>query len=102
MRSYLSDWRRFKWHMIIFSVVAVVILWAIRDIGGTSWFLIIWTMLAIAHYLVVKALNVDDKWAESRAYELRNKTYDHHHIDQIIESAIDGDPDEDPAAPKRI
>ena len=102
MRLYLSEWRWLKWHIAIFSVAAAVVLWGMRDTGGTSWFLITWTTLAGIHFLVVKALNVDDKWAENRAYDLRNKTYDHKHIDQIIESAVDGDPDQDPAAPKRV
>ena len=52
-------------------------------------------------FLVAKTLNVDDDWAEMRAFKLRTKTYDHKHIDQIVNSAVDSDPTEDPAAPHR-
>jgi hypothetical protein len=72
-----------------------------RNSEDTSWFSIGWTVVIGFHFLVVKTLNVDDDWAETRAYRLRNKTYDHKHIDQIVDSAVDGDPAEDPAAPRR-
>lgn len=97
----LRDWRWFKGHMVLYIASVVSILLALRGSGGTSWFLIAWTALIGGHFLVTKALNVDDDWGESRAFDLRQKTYDHKHIEQIVDSAVDGDPDEDPAAPKR-
>ncbi len=97
----LRDWRWFKGHVVIYVASGVSIFMTIHGSNSTSWFLIIWTVMVGLHFLVTKTLNVDDAWGESRAYDLRRKTYDHKHIDQIVNSAVDGDPDEDPAAPKR-
>lgn len=101
MTQHLSDWRWFKWHLGVFCVVVAVVLWITWHSDSTSWVIIAWTVLVGVHFLVVKALNVNDDWGETRAYRLRNKTFDHKHINQIVDSAVDGDPDEDPAAPRR-
>ena len=97
----LRDWRWFKGHLVLYIASVVSVLIAIRGSDGTSWFLIGWTVLIGAHFLTTKTLNVDDDWGESRAYDLRQKTYDHKHINQIVDSAVDSDPDVDPAAPRR-
>lgn len=97
----LRDWRWFRGHIVIYMASAVSILMASYGSYRTSWFLIAWTVLIGVHFLVIKTLTVNDDWGENRAYDLRQKTYDHKHIAQIVDSAVDGDPDEDPAAPKR-
>ena len=97
----LRDWRWFKGHVLIYLASAVSIMMAVHGSDKTAWILITWTVLICVHFLVTKTLNVDDDWGESRAYKVRKKTYDHKHINQIVDSAVDGDPSEDPAAPKR-
>jgi len=101
MRAQLRDWRWFKWHLVTYCIGIAATTWITQNSENTSWFSIGWTVVIGFHFLVVKTLNVDDDWAETRAYRLRTKTYDHKHIDQIVDSAVDGDPAEDPAAPRR-
>jgi hypothetical protein len=101
MRAQLRDWRWFKWHLVAYCIGITSALWIARNSEDTSWFSIGWTLFVGFHLLVVKTLNVDDDWGETRAYKLRNKTYDHKHIDQIVDSAVDSVPTEDPAAPRR-
>lgn len=99
--AMLRDWRWFKGHFVIYLASAVSIMMATYGSDGTSWLLVAWTVLIGLHFLTIKTLNVDEDWGENRAYQLRKKTYDHKHIDQIVNSAVDGNPDVDPAAPKR-
>lgn len=101
MRAQFRNWRWFKWHLLVYCLGVAATMWITRNSDGTSWFSIGWTVIVGFHFLVVKTLNVDDDWGETRAYKLRTKTYDHKHIDQIVDSAVDGDPAEDPAAPRR-
>jgi len=101
MLNALREWRWFWAHLIVFAAVMVAGFFLGGESDETPWLGIIWTAVVGAHFLTVKAMNVDDDWAEARAYDIRKKTYDHKHIDQIVDSAVDGDPDVDPAAPKR-
>ncbi len=97
----LKEWRWFKGHLLIYLSLMIAGLFLRTDEGGTAWFGIGWTIVVAVHFLIVKAMNVDEDWGEARAYKLRSKTYDHKHIDQIVDSAVDGDPAEDPSAPRR-
>ena len=102
MLNALRQWRWFWTHLIVFvSLMAAGILLGGENIG-TPWLGIIWTVVIGAHFLTSKSLNVDENWGEARAHDIRQKTYDHKHIDQIVNSAVDGDPNKDPAAPKRL
>lgn len=101
MRALLSNWRWFGLHFALYALVVGYGLWYGFGEDGTSWFAIAWTGIVGLHFLCAKTLNVDDDWAESRAYDLRQKTYDHKHIDQIVDSAVDHDHADDPAAPRR-
>ena len=101
MLNALRQWRWFWTHLIVFvSLMAAGILLGGESID-TPWLGIIWMMIVGAHFLTSKSLNVDENWGEVRAHDIRQKTYDHKHIDQIVNSAVNGDPNEDPAAPKR-
>ena len=102
MLKLLRQWRWFWTHLIVFvSLMAAGILLGGESIG-TPWLGMIWTVVVGVHFLTIKSLNVDENWGEARAYDIRQKTYDHKHINLIVGSAVDGAPDEDPAAPKRL
>ena len=101
MQAYLKEWRWFRWHLVLFVVLMVPALWVTWNDPGTYWPAIGWSVVLVVHFLIAKTLNVDDDWGEARAYDLRQKTYDHKHINQVVDSAVDGDPDDDPAAPRR-
>jgi len=46
------------------------------------------------HYLVYKTGTVDDAWVEERTLDLRSKSYDMKHIDDIREHPAPGIKDE--------
>ena len=101
MLNVLRQWRWFWTHLIVFVALMVAGILLGGEGIGTPWLGIIWTVVVGAHFLTSKSLNVDENWGDARAHDIRQKTYDHKHIDQIVNSAVDGDPNEDPAAPKR-
>ncbi len=47
------------------------------------WPLIVTAMLLGLHYLLHKAMMVDEHWAEERIEELNLKSYDRSHIEQL-------------------
>ncbi len=54
---------------------------------GTRWWafwpIAAWSVVFMIHYLRYKALTVDERWVDARAAELRIKSYDRDHIDNI-------------------
>ncbi len=53
---------------------------------GPWWFLwpvFGWGVVAAAHWLYVKSVNIDDDWAERRTEDIRQKAYDAGHIEDI-------------------
>lgn len=56
------------------------------------WPLIATTFLLGIHYLLYKALSVDEQWAEERVEELNLKSYDRSHIEGL-KSRFGGPPD---------
>jgi hypothetical protein len=54
---------------------------------GTGWWafwpLAAWSLILMIHYLRYKAATVDDGWVDERAAELRIKSYDRDHIENI-------------------
>jgi hypothetical protein len=61
---------------------------------GTTWSifwpLVLTGMLLGLHYLLYKALSVDEQWADERVEELNLKSYDRGHIEQL-KSRFGGD-----------
>jgi hypothetical protein len=47
------------------------------------WPLIVTGMLLGLHYLLYKAMTVDEHWAEERIEELNLKSYDRSHIEEL-------------------
>ena len=57
-------------------------------VGGgwwAIWPLLIWALLYFFHLCLVQATNVDDEWVDERTDDLRLKSYDLGHIDDIDE-----------------
>ena len=101
MLNSFRDWRWFWTHLIVFVTFMVAAIVLGGEGTGTPWLGVIWTAVVGVHFLTSKSLNVDANWGETRAYKIRQRTYDHKHIEQIVDSAVDGDPNEDPASPRR-
>jgi hypothetical protein len=79
------------WHrsVLIVGLAALLLLtWLITASGWLFWVCLSWGMIFAIHYFLVKSINVDEDWADDRAYDLREKSYDLRHIRDIRRSYI--------------
>jgi hypothetical protein len=76
----------FRRHLAAYLVVNIG-LTAANIAGGAPWWAFwpfaIWSMVLMVHYLVYKTATVDDAWVDERVEDLRSKSYDLSHIDDI-------------------
>ncbi len=67
---------------------AMLIGFMLALISAASWLfwpLMIWTILFLAHFLVVKSLDVDSDWVAARTQKTAMKAFDISHIQTIRE-----------------
>ena len=76
---------RHAWAYGIGNCVLIAANWLSGGTWWSVWPLAAWGVALAVHYLVYKARTVDDRWAAERAGDLRSKSYDASHIDQIAE-----------------
>ncbi|HJM52203.1 MAG TPA: hypothetical protein QGF63_20500 [Alphaproteobacteria bacterium] len=80
-------------HAYAFSLVLVPV-WVIDFFlpGGWSsfWLTMLWLAAFAGHYFFVRALGSSDAWARDRALDLKVKSYDVRHIQEIERSAAEG------------
>ena len=96
-RGARSSWRwlvrGFRWHMWAFVALNAALSLA-NVVMGTTWWafwpLMVTGMLLGLHYLLYKALSVDEQWAEERVEELNLKSYDRSHIEELKARYVDG------------
>jgi hypothetical protein len=50
----------------------------------------LWSVAFAGHYFFVRALDSSDSWADDRALDLKVKSYDVRHIQEIEQSASEG------------
>ncbi len=78
--------RVFRRHLAIFLGVNVG-LSAVNYVVGSGWWafwpLAAWSLILMIHFLRYKAATVDESWVEERTAELRIKSYDRDHIENI-------------------
>jgi len=78
--------KSFRRHALLFAGINVA-LNVTNFFVGTGWWafwpLVLWSIPFAVHYLRYKALTVDEEWVDSRATELRIKSYDRDHIENI-------------------
>lgn len=78
--------RTFKQHLVAYVALNVV-LTGINIYTGAPWWavwpLLIWGFLLMLHFLIYRATSVEDAWVEERMLDLRSKSYDMGHIDDI-------------------
>ncbi|KPK07817.1 MAG: hypothetical protein AMJ64_05530 [Betaproteobacteria bacterium SG8_39] len=78
--------RNFRRHFAAFLVVNLV-LTAANIVGGAPWWafwpLAAWSIPLLVHYLVYRTSTIDDAWVDARIDDLRSKSYDLSHIDDI-------------------
>jgi len=95
----------FRRHLAAYLVVNIG-LTAINIADGAPWWAFwpfaIWSMVLMVHYLVYKTATVDDAWVDERVEDLRSKSYDLSHIDDIARKPGGAAPERklgDPPAP---
>jgi hypothetical protein len=79
------------WHRIVLIGGLIILFLINRLTAGSGWFFwvcLAWSVIFAVHFFVVKSINVDEDWADDRAYELREKSYDLKHIRDIRKSYI--------------
>ena len=88
-RSRRGRWsvRAFRWHLLAFVALNTVLeprQCASPDgPGGRSGRWSLTSLLLAVHYLLYKAVTVDEHWAEERVEELNLKSYDRSHIEEL-------------------
>ena len=79
--------RAFRRHLALFVGVNFALNVA-NHFGGGGWWafwpLVAWGMVLMIHYLRYKAATVDEGWVDERTAELRLKSYDRDHIENIV------------------
>ena len=76
-------WRK---HAIAFVVVNAALIAADRWLPGTwwsFWVLFVWGVLLAVHFFFMRSVHVDEDWADERAENLRIRSYDVSHIEDI-------------------
>ena len=78
--------RAFKPHVYAYLIVNAA-LTGVNVYAGAPWWavwpLVLWGMLLMLHFLYCRATTVDEAWVEERTLDLRSKSYDAGHIDDI-------------------
>jgi 2TM domain len=76
----------FRRHAVLF-VIGSIALNVANYYVGTGWWafwpLAAWGALFMIHYLRYKAATVDERWVDARVADLRIKSYDRDHIENI-------------------
>ena len=78
--------RSFRRHLALFCALNAALTIA-NILNGPPWWAL-WPLLVTGlaigvHYLLYKALSVDESWAEERVEELNLKSYDRSHIEEL-------------------
>ena len=78
--------RAFRWHLLAF-VLGNAALTGVNVVTGAPWWavwpLLVWGLAVTIHFLVYRAVTIDDAWVEERTVDLRLRSYDLGHIDTI-------------------
>jgi len=94
----------FRRHLVAYLLVNAVLTVANIAMGPPWWAfwpLILWGLGLMLHFLVYRASTVDDAWVEERTQDLRSKSYDASHIDEIREHPAPSIEEEARGAPHR-
>jgi len=80
--------RAFRPHLLAYLLVNAGLTGVNVTMGAPWWAvwpLVLWGMLLMLHFLYYRATSVDEAWVEERTLDLRSKSYDMGHIDDIRE-----------------
>ena len=71
------------WAFVAGNAALNAVNWSSGGDWWAFWPLVAWGLLLTAHYLFYKAKRVDQRWVEERTDDVRSKSYDASHIDNI-------------------
>ena len=77
----------FRYHRrayIVACILVVLLHLLLSGVGWLFWVLAAWGVVFAIHFFVVKSLAVDDDWVDERTQDLRDRSYDLGHIEDII------------------
>ena len=86
----------FHLHAVAYAIAAAVLVLVDLAFTGGWWFfwpVLAWGVLVLVHYLYVKSIHVDNRWAEERADRVLDKAYDLGHIEDIRQRYEGAKPD---------
>jgi hypothetical protein len=78
--------RYFRLHVRAYALGTAVLVLVDLTVTGGWWFfwpVLAWGLLVLVHYLYLKSIRVDSRWAEERAGRILDKAYDLGHIEDI-------------------
>ncbi len=82
-RSY-----RFQQHFLVFAlVVPLAILSDLTFIGSglLFWPIFVWATVLSIHFFISSSMETDEAWVEERVFDLKTRSYDFDHIQNIEE-----------------
>lgn len=80
LRLHLTAFVAVNTLLTLFNLMQGPPWWAVWPLMG-------WGVLLLVHILSHRAGMIDDAWAEQRALDIRAKSYDNNHIEEIRRSA---------------
>jgi len=78
--------RQLRWHATVYAVVIGCLTAANIAVGGgwwAYWPTVSWGIVLAVHFFYVRASSVDEAWIEERSADLRFRSYDLGHIEDI-------------------
>ena len=94
----------FRRHLLAFVLVNVLLTAANVTTGPPWWAfwpLVVWGLVLMLHFLAYRTRAVDEAWVEERMLDLRSKSYDMGHIQDIREHPAPSIEDEARNPPQR-
>ena len=87
--------RVFRLHAVAYalgSALLVLVDFAVTVGWWFFWPVVAWGLLVLVHFLYLKSIRVDSRWAEERASRILDKAYDLGHIEDIHQRYDGGKP----------
>ena len=88
-------------HFAVFAITASIIL-AAEAASGSDWPLFwpvgLWAAALVIHYFVASSYDLDRDWIDERTAEIRGRSYDFDHIENIEQRIRKHDPSVTPRA----
>ncbi len=78
--------RLYRWHVLTYSAVMSILVVANIYVGGgwwSFWPMIAWSLALSLHFFYYKSITVDEEWAQERTDDLKLRSYDLGHIQDI-------------------